>query len=553
MFIGGGLRKGVGGGGGGVGGIFGGGPGEDFRGERFALLRVGGLAVAEGLDGIHAAGFEGGVEAADHADADGESDADEDGGGFDDGGIFAFGDFGEESKEAEGSAEAEDPAAEADDATFDNDLEEDIAAFGTDGEADADFADAFGDGSEHDIGDADAADDQADAGDEAAANFGAFDTALHVIEPLFAGDEREVLDAAVGEIEEGAGFFHGFLEAGGVTNLEDELIEFVVGAEVDFVDDIGGFEVIEDGGDGGLDAGIFEEERVPIFGAAGGGSGWGEAIGAAGFFGGAFVLFEDADDGEGSTIDEERLAEGIGGRFAWPEVFGDGLADEADVAGFIEVDLGEDATGEEFVFIDVKVIGPAAVNRGAEGLGAAGEGGVGDRGDWGDIIYQRGAGLDDFGIGEGGAWGDIGEIDLGFWGVLFGDLDFFDAPDLGHEVAHSVGDAGGESESGEEASDAEDDPEHGEDAPEFVGDDFFEAHEEREPEFHGGGRGERSAMIWPSWISIWRGVLAAMEGSWVTRMIVRPWALSSAKRARMESPVWESRFPVGSSAKMIFG
>ncbi len=45
-------------------------------------------------------------------------------------------------------------------------MEEDVAGGGADGFADADFVGAFGDGDEHDVHDADAADDEGDASDE---------------------------------------------------------------------------------------------------------------------------------------------------------------------------------------------------------------------------------------------------------------------------------------------------------------------------------------------------------------------------------------------------
>ena len=65
---------------------------------------------------------------------------------------------------------------------------------------------------------------------------------------------------------------------------------------------------------------------------------------------------------------------------------------------------------------------------------------------------------------------------------------------------------------------------------------------------------DRSCVaIFPSRISMRRGVTAAISGSWVTSTMVRPSWLSLRKRLRMASPVWESRLPVGSSAKMMRG
>ena len=59
--------------------------------------------------------------------------------------------------------------------------------------------------------------------------------------------------------------------------------------------------------------------------------------------------------------------------------------------------------------------------------------------------------------------------------------------------------------------------------------------------------------IFPSRISMRRGVTAAISGSWVTSTMVRPSWLSLRNRLRMASPVWESRLPVGSSAKTMRG
>ena len=61
-----------------------------------------------------------------------------------------------------------------------------------------DFTHAFGNAREHDVHDADAADEKADAGDEATADPGIADEALNVLRPIFLGAEREIFDALVG-------------------------------------------------------------------------------------------------------------------------------------------------------------------------------------------------------------------------------------------------------------------------------------------------------------------------------------------------------------------
>ncbi len=62
-----------------------------------------------------------------------------------------------------GGGEAEGPAGEGEDNGFDEELAQDIAFAGADGHADSDVAARLRHGDEHDIHDADAADDQRDA------------------------------------------------------------------------------------------------------------------------------------------------------------------------------------------------------------------------------------------------------------------------------------------------------------------------------------------------------------------------------------------------------
>src|SRR5690606_34506801 len=110
---------------------------------------------------------------------------------------------------------------------------------------------------------------------------------------------------------------------------------------------------------------------------------------------------------------------------------------------------------------------------------------------------------------------------------------------------------------------AEDHPEHGEKGATLVRPDFLQADEESDPEIHEATGVRCSAAcaaaccsgstISPSRITIRRGVCAAISLSCVTSTIVRPCRLSSRKSSRIVAPVCESKFPVGSSAKMIFG
>src|SRR5450755_2261723 len=57
----------------------------------------------------------------------------------------------------------------------------------------------------------------------------------------------------------------------------------------------------------------------------------------------------------------------------------------------------------------------------------------------------------------------------------------------------------------------------------------------------------------PSRMVTTRWAYSAMSGSWVTTTMVLPWAWRSSKSAMISSPVLESRFPVGSSARMMEG
>src|ERR1035437_6565530 len=59
-----------------------------FNSNSFPLL------VPEGVDGVDAGGFDGGVDAEDDADGDGDAEGDDNGGGGDDG--FPFGGAGDE-------------------------------------------------------------------------------------------------------------------------------------------------------------------------------------------------------------------------------------------------------------------------------------------------------------------------------------------------------------------------------------------------------------------------------------------------------------------------
>ena len=71
----------------------------------------------------------------------------------------------EDLRAAKAQADADQPAERTERDGFDEKLQQDVATVRADGHADADLAGALGDADEHDVHDADAADDERDAGD----------------------------------------------------------------------------------------------------------------------------------------------------------------------------------------------------------------------------------------------------------------------------------------------------------------------------------------------------------------------------------------------------
>src|SRR5690606_11028968 len=109
---------------------------------------------------------------------------------------------------------------------------------------------------------------------------------------------------------------------------------------------------------------------------------------------------------------------------------------------------------------------------------------------------------------------------------------------------HLVLRPGADGDEGDDRSDADDDPQHGEHRPQPVA-----------PErAAGGGQHFRhphrtaTSSIWatrPSRMWITRPAFSATSRSWVTMTMVRPWAFSERKSAMISSPVLESSAPVG--------
>lgn len=159
------------------------------------------------------------------------------------------------------------------------------------------------------------------------------------------------------------------------------------------------------------------------------------------------------------------------------------------------------------------------------------------------------------GAEAGGICGIEGRSELGRLceGVFDGAVYDFDALEAAEGLdcgLRAAFDAGGEGEGCDEATDAEDDAEGSEGGTEFVGEELAECGIEGDEECHCVARlaGDFS-WSFPSrmWRQRWQR--AAISGEWVTMRMVWPWELRERRRSRTALPVFESRLPVGSSAR----
>ena len=116
----------------------------------------GSLFMAQSVDGIHAGGFEGREISEDYTHCSGKEKGDND-----DGDVRGKGD-GQHFCGAKGGGQGQDnaeyTAKGGEHYSFHQKLEQHFMLIGTDGQADADFPGAFGHGYQHDVHDADAAD-----------------------------------------------------------------------------------------------------------------------------------------------------------------------------------------------------------------------------------------------------------------------------------------------------------------------------------------------------------------------------------------------------------
>src|SRR2546421_11324650 len=122
------------------------------------------LFMPERFDGIHMGGFDGGVEAEADAYEAAEDEAADDAPGGDVRGVGLAAEIADDIRQNRGQAGAQGDsnrsAAEGNHRRFNEKLKRDVLALGTKGAADADLARALRDRGQHDVHDANAADNQ---------------------------------------------------------------------------------------------------------------------------------------------------------------------------------------------------------------------------------------------------------------------------------------------------------------------------------------------------------------------------------------------------------
>src|SRR6185369_8244700 len=102
-------------------------------------------------------------------------------------------------------------------------------------------------------------------------------------------------------------------------------------------------------------------------------------------------------------------------------------------------------------------------------------------------------------------------------------------------------------------SDAEDHPEHRQERAQLVPQEVLQPQAEHLRDALDPHQAPLSFRTAPSRISTTRGSRAAISGLCVTMSTVRPWRFNSTRSASTSSPLFVSRFPVGSSARIIAG
>src|SRR5664279_2933967 len=203
------------------------------------------LFVAERFDGVEAGGADRGHHTADQSDGSEDEDGDDEGNGVDhEADVAGFGVFGHgavKCKSAYGESDyvrqdnAEQSADEGDGESFGQKLEEDVPPSRPQRLLHSDFSGALGDGDEHDVHQADAADAQREGADESEQNLETESDDLELVDLLHEIEHHEC--AAVGGIESvlrGHGVAHGLLNPCIVVGLviEPDGVEVVSVLEV---------------------------------------------------------------------------------------------------------------------------------------------------------------------------------------------------------------------------------------------------------------------------------------------------------------------------------
>src|ERR1035438_9822010 len=335
------------------------------------------LFVSQGVDGVDAAGLDGGVDAEDDADGDGDAESDHHGRSRDDG--LPIGGASDQPGEEEAEGNAQKSAADGDEDRFGEELADDIEAAAADGAADADFAGAFHNGGEDDVHDADAANQQRNGGD------GDHDVGEDGLGALLLGEEGggdgdgEILHGMVGGIEDGGDDFGDLDAIGAGLEAKVNAIEIVLHV-VALVP-----EAVSHGVEGDVDD-IIDVEHT-----------------AAGVLGaGHHLLAEHADDFHPGIVDLDELADG--GSVA-EEVDLGALAEDADGGARGVVGLVEELAFSEVETVNDAVGGLDAIEFGdiAGGFGKDAGGVQGLAG--GEGIEGFDVGFEDTDIAVGETWG----------------------------------------------------------------------------------------------------------------------------------------------------
>jgi hypothetical protein len=197
------------------------------------------------------------------------------------------------------------------------------------------------------------------------------------IEPFLAGVEGEILDAAMGRVQDATDLFERLIEATGVGHLEIETVEFVLRALIFLPDHIGALEFVEHRRDRDDDGHVFAFERPPAPTAAATPitrhSRRLDAQLAPAFVFFALIVLEDADDSERTTIEQNGFADGTVIGTIRPEFVDNQPADYANALGAIDIEKTQAASVLDDMFVDRNEIGPAAANLIAKTLIADGQ------------------------------------------------------------------------------------------------------------------------------------------------------------------------------------